>query len=238
MKFLEKIKILAIIPARAGSKSIKNKNIIKLFGKPLIFHSINAAKKCNFISRIIVSTDSEKIKKIALKFGAEVPFMRPKKLALDNSKDYEVFHHCLKWLSKNENYNPDLIIHLRPTYPMRKISEINKSIKFALLNKNFDSIRSVCEPMQHPFKMYTLNKKKFLKPFINNSKKEFGNWPRQQLPKIYWHNGYIDIIKPKTIMKQHSMSGKRILPFFLKNDEIHDVDDRISLEIIKKIFNN
>ena len=233
-----KKEILAIIPARGGSKSIKNKNIVNLFGKPLIYHSIKSAKKCPYISRTIVSTDSNKIKRIALKYGAEAPFIRPRKLAHDNSKDFDVFYHCLKWLLKNESYKPDLIIHLRPTYPMRNASEIKKSIEFALSKKNFDSIRSVCEPMQHPFKMYVLNKKNFLKPFAGNSKKEFGNWPRQKLPKIYWHNGYLDIVNYNTIMKLRSMSGKKILPYFLKNDEIHDVDDKISLEIIKKLFSN
>ena len=230
-----KKEIIAIIPARSGSKSIKNKNIVKLFGKPLISHSIKLAKRCKLISRVIVSTDSNKIKNIALKYGAEVPFLRPKKYAQDNSKDFEVFEHCLSWLKKNENYKPDLVLHLRPTYPIRNLSIIKDALLFASSNKNYDSIRSVCEPIQHPFKMYKL-KKNYLIPYIGNSNKEFGNFPRQNLPKIFWHNGYLDIIKYSTIMKLKSISGDKIIPYYLDSSEIHDIDDEFSLNIIKKIF--
>lgn len=230
-----KKEIIAIIPARSGSKSIKNKNIVKLFGKPLISHSIKLAKRCKLISRVIVSTDSNKIKNIALKYGAEVPFLRPKKYAQDNSKDFEVFEHCLSWLKKNENYKPDLVLHLRPTYPIRNLSIIKDALLLASSNKNYDSIRSVCEPIQHPFKMYKL-KKNYLIPYIGNSNKEFGNFPRQKLPKIFWHNGYLDIIKYSTIMKLKSISGDKIIPYYLDSSEIHDIDDEFSLNIIKKIF--
>ena len=230
-----KKEIIAIIPARSGSKPIKNKNIVKLFGKPLISHSIKLAKRCKLISRVIVSTDSNKIKNIALKYGAEVPFLRPKKYAQDNSKDFEVFEHCLSWLKKNENYKPDLVLHLRPTYPIRNLSIIKDALLFASSNKNYDSIRSVCEPIQHPFKMYKL-KKNYLIPYIGNSNKEFGNFPRQKLPKIFWHNGYLDIIKYSTIMKLKSISGDKIIPYYLDSSEIHDIDDEFSLNIIKKIF--
>ena len=106
-------KIIAIIPARGGSKLLKNKNIKKLFGKPLICYSIEIAKKCKFIDRVIVSSDSKKIIKIAKKIGAEAPFIRPKAYAKDRSTDYGVFKHCLTWLSDNENYKPDLVLHLR-----------------------------------------------------------------------------------------------------------------------------
>ena len=105
MSSTNKKEIIAIIPARSGSKSIKNKNIVNLFGKPLIYYSINVAIKSKYISRVIVSTDSKKIKKIALKYGAEVPFLRPKKYSLDNSKDYEVINHALKWLKKMKILN-------------------------------------------------------------------------------------------------------------------------------------
>ena len=122
-------KIIAIIPARGGSKLLKNKNIKKLFGKPLICYSIEIAKKCKFIDRVIVSSDSKKIIKIAKKIGAEAPFIRPKAYAKDRSTDYGVFKHCLTWLSDNENYKPDLVLHLRPTYPIRSL-EILNVIKF------------------------------------------------------------------------------------------------------------
>ena len=141
--------ILAVIPARGNSKSIKNKNIKLLFGKPLIYYSINIAKRSKSINRIIVSSDSKKIINIAKKYGAEAPFVRPKELSKDNSEDYGLFLHCLKWLEKNENYIPDLIVHLRPTYPIRSAKIVDKAIKFALRKKGYDSIRSVSEPFQN-----------------------------------------------------------------------------------------
>ena len=116
-----KNKILAIIPCRSGSKGVKNKNIRKIFGKPLIYYSIFFALQCKFIDRVIVSTDSKKYKKISENFGAEVPFLRPKNISKDDSLDIDLFKHTINWLKKNENYEPNLIVHLRPTSPLRKI---------------------------------------------------------------------------------------------------------------------
>ena len=172
-------KILAIIPARGGSKSIKNKNIANLFGKPLIYHSIKTAKDSKLIQKIIVSTDSNKIRSIALKYGAEVPFLRPKKLANDSSKDFGVINHAIKWLEK-QNYYPDLIVHLRPTYPMRNVRFIDKNITLALKQNDFDAMKTVVETSQTPFKMWY--KKNRLKPVLGNLK-EYFNFPRQLLKK-------------------------------------------------------
>ena len=122
-------KVLAVIPARGNSKSIKNKNIKLLFGKPLIYYSINIAKQSKLINRVIVSSESKKIINIAKKYGAEAPFIRPKKFSKDNSRDLGVFLHCLKWLKKKENYIPDLIVNLRPTYPFSSVNIIIKDIK-------------------------------------------------------------------------------------------------------------
>ena len=231
-------KIIAIIPARQGSKQIKNKNIKKLFGKPLIYYSIAIAKKCKLIDRVIVSSDSVKIIKIAKKFGAEAPFIRPKIFANDSAKDYGVFKHCLKWLKENENYKPDLILHLRPTYPMRSLKILNEFIKFSLNKKNkYDSIRSVCEPSQSPYKMWTINKKKYLNPLLEDSKREFYNMPRQSLKKVYWQTAYLDMIKYKTIVVKKSMTGKKILSYLLSSDHIFDIDDSFSFKLTEKYFN-
>src|SRR3989338_863146 len=102
------MKILALIPARGGSKRVPNKNIKLLDGKPLIAYTIAAAKKSKYINRIVVSTDCESIGKIAKKHGAEVPFLRPKEISTDDSKEIEFFEHALNWLLEHENYEPDL----------------------------------------------------------------------------------------------------------------------------------
>ena len=112
-------KILAIIPARSSSKSVKNKNIKKINNIPLIGYSINTAKKSKLINKIVVTTDSKKIKELALKFNAEVPFLRPKSIAKDNSRDIEFIKHTLKELKRRENYSPNVIVLLRPTLPFR-----------------------------------------------------------------------------------------------------------------------
>ena len=228
--------VLAIIPARGNSKSIKNKNIKLLFGKPLIYYSINIAKRSKLIDKIIVSSDSKRIINIAKKYGAEAPFVRPKKLSEDNSKDYGLFLHCLKWLKKNENYVPDLIVHLRPTYPIRSVRIINRAIKFALKKNNYDCIRSVCEPFQNPYKMWYLDSKNFLTPLLGSFKEELYNSPRQKLKKIYWQNAYLDIVKYDTIKNKKSMTGRKIIPLVLSPNSIFDIDDKFSFELVKEIF--
>jgi CMP-N-acetylneuraminic acid synthetase len=124
----KKLKILAIIPARSGSKGIPNKNIKKLSGRPLIYYTIKAALNSKLIDRIIVSSDSEKILKISEKLGAEIPFKRPKNISEDKSLAIEVIQHALNWLEKNEKYFPDAIIYLQPTSPLRTKKHINEAI--------------------------------------------------------------------------------------------------------------
>ena len=151
--------IIAIIPARSGSKSIKDKNITPYKGKPLIYHSIKIALKSKYIDRVIVSTDSYKYKKISLKFGAEVPFLRPKKYSSDNAIDFDYILHASKFLIKN-NYYPDIIILLRPSTPNRSVQVVDKGINFFIKNlKKYDSMRSVSEFSQPAQKLFMINKK-------------------------------------------------------------------------------
>ena len=122
------VKILCLIPARCGSRGVPGKNIKLLGDKPLMAWSIDQAKRSKYNMRIIVSTDSEEYQKIAQKWGAETPFLRPKKISGDLSIDYDFIVHALNWLNKNENYVPDIILHLRPTQPNRKVEDIDKCI--------------------------------------------------------------------------------------------------------------
>ena len=121
--------ILAIIPARSGSKSVKNKNIRLIDGKPMIAYSIEHALKTPEIDRVIVSTDSEEYANIAREYGADVPFIRPAQYATDDALDIDVFRHALWYLKENEGYEPDIVVHLRPTYPIRNIEDISKTIQ-------------------------------------------------------------------------------------------------------------
>lgn len=220
------MKILAIIPARSGSKGIPNKNIRSFNGKPLIYWSIQQATRSKYINRIIVSTDSEKYKKVALDCGAEVPFLRPLNISGDLSTDYEFMKHCLDHLTENECYNPDIIVQLRPTYPLRKIELLDEMIKLFINNyHDYDSLRTVVKIDKSPYKMYSIKNNKLIPLFRQvNSIKEPYNKCRQVLPETYLHNGYIDILKPSIIYDLQSVSGNKILPFIMNKDEIDDID--------------
>lgn len=235
----KKKNIISIIPARGGSKKIIGKNIKPLCGKPLIFYTLIEAKKSKLIERIIVSTDEPKIREIALKYGAEAPFLRPKELSADFVTDLPVFQHCLNWLKDNENYIPDVIVHLRPTAPLRKAKHIDRGIKLLLKSPEADSVRSVTPVGQHPLKMWKIENGRLF-PFISqeiSGIKESYNMPRQKLPKAYIQNGSVDIIWTKTILEKKSMSGDTIVPLVMEELESVNIDnevDFLTAEIIMK----
>lgn len=218
--------IIAIIPARSGSKSIINKNIKIYNNKPLMVHSIDLAKKSDYIKNIYVSTDSKKYKNIALKAGAEVPFLRPSNISSDLSPDIDFMKHFLDWYYVTKKTYPDIIVQLRPTYPNRTKKILDKAIKNFIDNyKEYDSLRSVIKIEKSVFKMYTINNMKLI-PTISKYRNivEPHNQCRQLLPDTYLHNGYIDIIKSSTIINKNSMTGNYILPFVMNENEIHDID--------------
>ncbi len=228
--------ILAVIPARGGSKGIPKKNIKILAGKPLIAYTIEEAKKSRYTDRIIVSTDSEEIAEVAKSYGADVPFLRPKRLARDKTPDLPVFLHALKWLKKNRGYAPDLVVHLRPTSPLRKAQHIDEAIEILEKYKDADSIRGVCIPTQNPFKMWRI-RGSYMKPLIRFNKfKEPYNAPRQSLPPVYWQNGHIEVARYETITKKHSMTGDKILPYIMNQKYSVDIDSNVSIKLAEIIL--
>ena len=227
-------KILAIIPARGGSKGIPKKNIVEISGKPLISYSIEVAKKSKLIDKVVVSTDNDEIAEISKKYGAEVPFKRPSKLAKDNVPTYPVIRHTLKWLKENEKYEPDLVVLLEPTFPLRTSEEVDEAIKTIQKDDKADSLRGVIEPFQNPYRMWTV-KGKYLQPLIPTDTQSFEQ-PRQSLEKVYWQNGYIYISKYKTIMEKGNIHGEKILPFILDEGKFIDVDTEEDLKLLKKVL--
>jgi len=218
--------VLAIIPARGGSKSIPRKNIRNFMGWPLIAWSIAAAKQSESVTRIIVSTDDEEIAALARKFGAETPFMRPYRFAKDNTPDLPVFKHALEWLSEHENYKPDVVVQLRPTSPIRPRGLVDKAVKNLLSHPGADSVRGVVPAGQNPYKMWRVKDenspmKNLLK--INGIDEPY-NAPRQTLPPVYWQTGHVDVIRPATIHKG-SMSGKNIYPIIIDPRFTVDIDN-------------
>jgi len=190
-------KFLTIIPARSGSKGIKNKNVRSFCGKPLISYTISEAKKSKYLDRIIVSTESEEYAKIAKKYGAEVPFLRPKKLAEDKSLIIDTVIDILKKLEKQENYKPDYVVLLQTTSPLRTVEDIDKCIEIAL-KKKCDGVMTMSRT---ECLFYTIDKNGFLKLIFNKDWERKTN--RQAIPSIYLINGPAVIITGRDYILKH-----------------------------------
>ena len=234
------LEIHALIPARSGSKGIKNKNIVKINNKELIGYTIETAKQIKLIDKVIVSTDSVKIKKIAERFGAEVPFLRPLKFARDNSLDLDVFKHYIFWLNKTKQKIPHLIVHLRPTTPLRNRKKLSKAISLMLRKKNASCLRSFTYSDFSPYKTWKYKKNGGVEPVLLIKKyPEAHSMSRAKLPKTLNHIGIIDILRPKKTILKNSICGNSVMPFiFFKKDLYNyvDIDDKNDLEKIKLII--
>lgn len=215
--------VMALIPARGGSKSVPRKNLLPVAGRPLIAYSIMHAQACASISRIVVSTDDDEIADVARQYGAEVPFRRPAEAASDTATDFQVFHHALSWLAQHEAYVPELVVHLRPTGPVREASLIERAVQLMLATPAADALRSVGTAEQTPYKMWRVEGQ-LLRPLIELPEfPEAHSMPRQKLPVAYWQNGYVDIVRPRTIIELASMTGRVVLPFVVEG-KIHELD--------------
>jgi N-acylneuraminate cytidylyltransferase len=218
--------VLAIIPARGGSKGIPRKNIRDFAGYPLIAYSIAAGLQSDGVTRVIVSTDDDEIAETARTFGAEVPFIRPTELARDDTLDLPVFAHALRWLAKNEDYYPDLVVQLRPTSPVRPVRLVDEAVQRLLDHPEADSVRGVVPAGQNPHKMWRLGEDDRMEPLLSvEGISEPYNAPRQKLPPVYWQTGHIDVIRPSVILEEGSMSGKQILPVHIDPAFTVDIDN-------------
>lgn len=218
------MEVLALIPARGGSKSIPRKNILPLAGYPLIAYSIAAGIAAETVTRVIVSTDDDEIAAVARDYGAEVPFRRPAEHSQDNTPDLPVFQHALEWLAKHEDYFPDIVVQLRPTSPFRRVAHINGAVYQMMEHPEADAVRTVCVPFQNPFKMWQIGPDGCMQPLMQTGFKEPYNMPRQALPEVYWQTGYVDAAWADTIRNKGSMTGDRILPLIIDPSEWIDID--------------
>jgi len=224
--------ILAIIPARSGSKGIKNKNIRLFNNLPLIAHTILCTKKSKNITRIIVSTDSNDIADISCKYGAEVPFLRPKKLSQDSSSIIGVVEHVLRELRDTEGYVPDNIMLLQPTSPLRNTNDINKSI-LLFKQKKADAVVSICGTENLLFNKDKKNQIKVLnKEFLNNSN-------RQKLEKMYKLDGsMIFLIKTSVFLKNRSFFTGKLFGYEIERWRAIDLDEPQDFVIGELIHKN
>lgn len=213
--------VVAIIPARSGSKTVMDKNIRLLNGKPMLAYSIEHALASNRINRVIVSTDSEVYAKIAQQYGAEVPFLRPQSISGDYSLDIETFQHALQYLKQIENYIPDIVVQLRPTYPIRYVQDIDHMIDILLSDATVDSVRCVSPAKEIAYKMWRMDGENNVTPLLSDIPEAF-NMPRQQLPTIYYQNACIDVVRTQVITELNSMSGEKIKGYVMNHN--FDID--------------
>jgi YrbI family 3-deoxy-D-manno-octulosonate 8-phosphate phosphatase len=217
--------ILVLIPARGGSKSITRKNIRLFAGHPLLAYSIAAGLQAKTVTRVIVSTDDDEIAAIANRYKAETPFMRPKELAQDKTTDLPVFIHALDWLLHHEGYQPEVVVQLRPTSPIRPPSLVDDAVHLLLTNPVADSVRGVVSSGQNPYKMWNINDQGHLVPLLRlPGISEPYNAPRQSLPPTYWQTGHIDAIRVSALRLKNSLSGDIILPLVIDPSYMVDID--------------
>jgi len=204
--------VLALIPARAGSKSLPNKNVRLLKGKPLIQHSIECAQQSRCIDRVLVTTDSPMIANLSRKLGAEVPFLRPASISGDRSRDISFVQHALRWLREDGVRGDILFVLLRPTEPHREPEIVDAAIRLLRKTPKADSARSVSLAEQTPYKMWRQRNGRLI-PVVGTYDDEMYNMPRQILPAVYWQNGYVDVFWDRTVTKYNSITGRKVLAF-------------------------
>ncbi len=233
-----KIRVLGIIPARGGSKSITHKNIVLVAGKPLIYYTIHEAQKSKLLDAIIVSTDDPKIAAVAKKYGADVPFLRPAKISGDKSKDIEFMRHALSWLKKNRGWEPEILVNLRPTSPLRTAEDIDKVIKLAIKNK-CSIVKTVSLPSPHnPFKMWLFNgNQTTMQPLLPTKHyKTLGtDISRQILPLAYWQNGLVDAIRVKNIKAGKIFAGP-VGGVITDHERSIDLDEPKDIKILEALI--
>ncbi|OOO00323.1 MAG: acylneuraminate cytidylyltransferase [Epulopiscium sp. Nele67-Bin004] len=226
------MEILAIIPARGGSKSVPRKNIKLIGGKPLINYTIESAINCKHITRTIVSTDDQEIADISTLAGAQVPFLRPKYLATDTAGTSDVVLDLIEWLKRNENYTPDFICVLQCTTPMRSTEDIEGCIQKCIGDDcEYDVCFSVCETESSPYWMKTFSGGKLV-PFLDATTIA----RRQDLPKVYELNGAVYVVKTSALVRSQTMHIQNVTGYVMPQYRSLDIDTPLDFEIAKMIM--
>ena len=215
--------VLALIPARSGSKSMPHKNIRHLAGKPMLSWSIEYALGCREVDRVLVSTDSEHYAEVARNGGAEVPFLRPAEISGDGATDLDVFLHALEWLRVNESYVPGFCLHVRPTCPVRRAGLADEMIRLLRDREDLDAVRTVAPVRHPPYKMWSRDGEGTLSPLLRvEGIDEPWNTPRQTLPDTYIQTANLDVVRTRVITEEKSMAGQRI--HGMVENEFWDID--------------
>ena len=226
-------KILAVIPARGGSKGLPRKNVLPLSGKPLIGWTIEAVKESKNIDRIVVSTDDREIASACEKLGVRVPYFRPKKLAKDDTPAIDVVVHVLERLKTSENYMPDYVALFQPTSPLRTSLDIDRAVELLFSNSRADSVISLVDVSESPYWMRTVAKDGFIRHFMRHDYKDLR---RQDLPPVYIVNGAIYISKTDVLLKNGSFSSNRTIGYLMPRSRSIDIDDMIDFRIAEMLL--
>ena len=223
-------KILAIIPARGGSKGVPRKNIRELAGKPLIAWTIEETKKSRYIDRCIVSTEDDEIATVAKKWGGEIPFMRPGELAQDGTPGIEPVLHAINLLP-----DYDIIVLLQVTSPLRTVEDIDGCIE-KCLREGAESCVSVTEVESSPYWMYTLQDKNVIKPLLMIDKEK--SYQRQKLPKVYQLNGAVYVCNRSFLIKEKDFIGENTLGYIMPNERSYDIDTVLDFKLVECLMAN
>lgn len=229
----KQVRVLAVIPARGGSKSIPHKNIALVGGKPLIYYTIREAARAKRLDATLVSTDDAAIAEVARSFGADVPFLRPKKFAGDHSRDIEFLQHAVQWVEKERGWKPEIVVFLQPTSPTRTGEDIDAVLDF-MEREGCDSVRTVVPPPYHPLKMMVMTdeKTKRIMPIISliPSLKRLGaDVPRQLLSPAVQPVGLVYATRTRFI-KKGRVWGDDVRAFFMPREKLTDIDSPEDLE--------
>lgn len=229
-------KVLGVIGARSGSKRVPNKNIRSLLGKPLFVWMAEAAKKSKYLTKIILSTDSEEYRVIARKYGIEAPFLRPKELADGNVMEAEYLAHAVEWIEKNEGWKPDIAVRLFAPAPLCKTEYIDKCIELLIEDPNADSSRDVIAVTKHPYKMWRENSG-YLIPAFDKSLTGLdypSAHPTQNLQKFYEHTDII-AVRRDTLMKKRSL-GEKIKFNVIPIEDAMDIDNEVEFLVAETLL--
>ncbi|HEV7666051.1 MAG TPA: acylneuraminate cytidylyltransferase family protein [Chloroflexota bacterium] len=233
----DSLRVLAVVPARGGSKGIPRKNLRLLGGKPLVAHAVSAGLAAQLVTRVFCSTDDPEIAEAARAAGAEVPFLRPPQLAADTSEDWPVFVHALDWLEREEAWQPELVVNLRPTSPLRQPSHVDAAIRL-LLETSADSVKSVCLARQHPHKMWLRQPNGIMGPFLQTAFRlgRGPDVPRAELEDVYWQNGVVDVTRRAVILEQKVMIGQRVAGLVTDAADSIDIDTLLDLQLAELLL--
>jgi N-acylneuraminate cytidylyltransferase len=236
MAALDPARVLALVPARGGSKGLPGKNLRPLAGHPLVAWAVAAGREAASVGRVLVSTDDEAIRNAAVAAGAEAPFLRPPELAGDDTTDLPVFLHALAWLREHEGYVPEVVVQLRPTSPLRPPGLVDAAVAALWADPEATAARTVTPSPQTPYKMWRLEEGR-LAPLLAapEGMEEPFNAPRQRLPRTFWQTGHVDAARSATLLGG-SMTGGRIAPVEVDVAYAVDIDTPADLERAERLL--